>query len=131
MSKPKRIRWQITPGGHVDYYDADEMDVYMDEFEAKIDLWTEGIERDGTLLTELRSRIDELEGALHELRAEGQQMHDDNLTLREQRRKSRGLLERAQHVLREAKRRWAKYMTNSDADVLMADIERHLSGEGE
>ena len=79
----------------------------------------------------LRDRITELEGALHELRAEGQQMHDDNLTLREQRRKSRELLERAQQVLREAKRRWAKYTTNSDADVLMADIERHLSGEGE
>ena len=49
-----------------DTYLVEEADAYMDELEAKIDLWTEGIERDGTLLTELRSRIDELEGALRD-----------------------------------------------------------------
>jgi len=47
-----------------DTYLVEEADAYMDELEAKIDLWTEGIERDGTLLTELRSRIDELEAEL-------------------------------------------------------------------
>jgi len=69
---------------------------------------------------ELEQRIAELEGALHELRAEGQQMHDDNLTLREQRRESRELLERAAEWFR----------LNDKAPKLWAEIRTHLSGEG-
>ena len=85
-------------------------------------------------LTDLMEKYDaehtarvEAERERDELRAEGQQMHDDNLTLREQRRKSRELLEaltkRVVHISHQCHEYTATY------DVLDDPIERHLSGE--
>ena len=63
----------------------------------------------------------------------GQRIHENIepkiKELLEQKCNSRELLERAYKCMKEAKRRWARSTTNSDDDVLMAKISRHLYGE--
>jgi len=70
----------------------------------------------------------EAERERDELRAEGQQMHDDNLTLRQWNRKSRELLERFVDYWN---RNWPSNIQTEKVDDFARAFERHLSGEGD